>query len=144
MFLLLRTLMKHQAPIAAGDWAVQSLWLGLSLMGSIFPDIDVNSNMQQTFYKSMIIALPLAFLINRRLCWGLAAICGLLKLLKHRGITHNPWFLFLAPGALAVLIAYRYPGQQAPVVTGCIFFATGALSHVFLDRAKTYFLYKNS
>jgi membrane-bound metal-dependent hydrolase YbcI (DUF457 family) len=116
--------------------------LGLTLTGAIFPDIDIKSNMQNTFYKSLLFILPVALFVNRSLFIGLLAIAATLKVIKHRGITHNPLFLLAAPAAITIGCIYRSPEHATFLMISCLCFTCGALSHIILDRTKTYFLYK--
>ena len=124
------------------SWVSHVFLFGLTLTGSIFPDIDIKSNMQNTFYKCMLFVLPVALYANQRMFFALLAMCVALKILKHRGITHNPFFLIAAPAAACAICVYRAPAYSTLFVASCICFAAGALSHVILDRTRTYFLYK--
>jgi membrane-bound metal-dependent hydrolase YbcI (DUF457 family) len=133
--------MKKIGLIDHFSWPMQAFLCGITLLGSIFPDIDIASNMQKTFYKSMIVILPVAFFLNRRCFILLVALSGLLQILRHRGITHNPAFLIIFPPAIGLALAFQQPAQTTQIVTACILLSLGALSHVVLDRLKTSFLY---
>lgn len=111
-----------------------ALGLGLSLLGSIFPDIDITSVMQRLFYTTMVITL-LALL-----CLGLthlffiaSASCFAVALLKHRTITHSPVFLVVAPLVLIFAAGQWEHLIQGNLVPCYFFFVGGALSHVILD-----------
>ncbi len=138
----LYSIMKHIGHMDSFSWPIQGFLCGLTLLGSIFPDIDVASNMQKTFYKSMVFILPLSFFLNRRCFFVLLFLCGLFQVLRHRGITHNPLFLIVAPFSLGLGIALQQPHHLSVLLTSCIFLSAGALSHVALDRFKTYLLYR--
>ncbi len=142
LFAGLYYIMKQTTFIHEFSWPMQAFLCGLTLLGSIFPDIDIASNMQKTFYKSMIFVLPIAFFVNRRCFVVLLFLCGLFQVLQHRGITHNPLFLLLCPPAVGLALAYQQPSHLVQIVTACIFLSLGALSHVALDRLKTRFLYR--
>ena len=142
VFAGLHCIMKQTGLMAGFSWPLQGFLLGITLLGSIFPDIDVASNMQKTFYKSMIFILPASFFINRRAFFVLLFLCGLFQVLRHRGITHNPLFLLLTPFVIGGLVALQQPNHARELLTACIFLSAGALSHVALDRFKTYLLYR--
>ncbi|MBM3892852.1 metal-dependent hydrolase [Candidatus Dependentiae bacterium] len=142
VFAGLYCIMKQTSLMTGFGLPQHTFLLGVTLLGSIFPDIDVASNMQKTFYKSMIFILPISFIINRRAFFVLLFLCGLFQVLRHRGITHNPVFLIVTPLAIAGLVAHQQPGHMNELLTSCIFLSTGALSHVGLDRFKTYLLYR--
>ena len=106
----------------------------LALLGALFPDIDIKSKGQKIF--SRIIFIPICISIITRKFYYLALFTLLAVfplLIKHRGITHNPWFLFLIP-TISFCIAKTYtPLFQQNIITGSIFFTAGAFSHLVLD-----------
>lgn len=142
VFAGLHCIIKQTSLMAGFSWPLHCFLLGITLLGSIFPDIDVASNMQKTFYKSMIFILPASFFINRRGFFVLLFLCGLFQVLRHRGITHNPLFLLVVPLAIGGLVTLQQPCHTKEIMTACIFLSAGALSHVGLDRFKTYLLYR--
>jgi len=108
---------------------------GLTLLGSIFPDIDVSSKMQQLFWLAALIALPSALFLHKfHLFVGIGAVCLSLLFIHHRTLTHRFWFITLLPLTGALLFASRYPSHKHLFFSACIFFAAGAASHLILDR----------
>lgn len=104
-----------------------------SLLGSIFPDIDITSRMQIIFFRCMILALPSALLINKILFFTLGCICFFVVLIKHRTITHHIWFLILFPLLTALYLEKQYPESRKEIISICTYFSVGALSHRLLD-----------
>lgn len=112
----------------------QPFFLGLALLGSIFPDIDITSKMQRLFFLTALIAFPLTLTLgSRQLIIGAGIACLLPILLRHRTITHRAWFLILAPAAAAMILCENNPTQSIKVISSCTFFSLGALSHILLD-----------
>ena len=110
-------------------------FVGLTLLGSIFPDIDVSSKMQQLFWMASLVALPSALFLNKfHLFIGIGVICLSLLFIHHRTLTHRFWFITLLPLAGALFFATQYPSHKRLFLSACIFFATGAASHLILDR----------
>lgn len=105
------------------------------LLGSLFPDIDVKSKGQNVFY-SIFLGLLFLLLYKQQYClFVVTSIFGVIPLLvKHRGIFHHIWFLFLLTlgGTWIVKIWCGYFAQL--MIYNCWFFFAGALSHVCLDR----------
>lgn len=109
------------------------LVFGVTLIGSLFPDIDVTSRIRQLFYMALIPCLPIAYFFNIRLFFVLSTITLIMLFLRHRGVTHTVWFLAFIPSALAGLYILKNPDfWHFYAFTGFCFFA-GALSHIALD-----------
>ncbi len=115
-----------------------ALFLLVTLVGSIFPDIDTKSKMQKYFYVSSAFIFP-ALLFTRTLNYVflIAGLCIAIPCLRHRTITHNPFFILGLPGLMALYAVLFYPSTQQLVLFCYIFFVCGALSHIFLDRLFT-------
>lgn len=109
------------------------VFLGVTLVGSIFPDIDIASKMQNTFFKVMPAVLPLALFYSTTLFVGLGLTCISVLLIRHRTITHQIWFLTLMPATYAFTTTAFYPGQRLLIFSICTYFSIGALSHRLLD-----------
>lgn len=110
------------------------LFLGSTLLGSIFPDIDVTGKMQKIFFTVALVALPLAlFLHNMKFFIGAGLLCLALLFLRHRGLTHRVWFLIGGPLALSLFLSVYNPGFKNIFFSTCIYFSAGALSHILLD-----------
>jgi membrane-bound metal-dependent hydrolase YbcI (DUF457 family) len=107
----------------------------LCLTGSIFPDIDVASKMQRIFLRVAVIACILAIIFMK---WFLFVLLGILTtslfIIKHRGITHKIWFLVLFPLLITGYIAGHHVLPKAHLTIFYIFFVTGAISHIALDK----------
>jgi len=108
--------------------------LGLTLLGSIFPDIDIPSRMQTLFYQVMALVLLVTLLFQFwKLFLSACALSCIIFLLRHRTITHRPWFLLLFP--LAIL-GYFLKISSVSLHLGLFLyscFVIGALSHILLD-----------
>ncbi len=113
-------------------------YLSCSLLGSIFPDIDVASKMQRLFFIVATVALSCALLTNRTACFLIIGGSVLLvTFLRHRTLTHQVFFLISMPAFFALGAVYLYKLPFNLVVNSTIFFVMGCLSHVLLDRTKT-------
>lgn len=114
------------------------MYLSSSLIGSIFPDIDVASKMQRLFFIAATAALSCALLTNRTSCFLIIGGSVLLvTMLRHRTLTHQVSFLIGLPLFCAFGSVYLYQLSFNFVVKSTIFFITGCLSHILLDRTKT-------
>ncbi len=119
------------APTLRISLFVLPFWLSLTIMGALFPDIDIHSNGQKMLYRFLVFAIPIAAIAN--LWWvltGLLMLSILPFIVKHRGITHNLWVILAIPAAPYFL----YVGPYHKIIMLCtIFFTAGALSHILLD-----------
>ena len=114
------------------------LFLIVTLIGSIFPDIDTKSKMQKYFYVSSALAFPtLLFSSTLNYIFLIAGLCIAIPCLRHRTITHNPFFILGLPGLMVLYAVLFYPSTQQIALFCYIFFVCGALSHIFLDRLFT-------
>ncbi len=114
------------------------LCFAASMIGSIFPDIDIQSKMQRFFYISASIILIVSlFLRHWVLFFGIALIAFIVAIIKHRGITHRLWFVITIPGVFALYMGYSYQAHFKEIMLVYLFFATGALSHLTLDKTVT-------
>ncbi|MCB9493476.1 MAG: metal-dependent hydrolase [Epsilonproteobacteria bacterium] len=116
------------------NFAQLLLGLYLSLLGSIFPDIDIRSRMQRLF---LLFVSPIFFTAIIYQQWKLLIILSasilFITLVKHRSLTHNIWFILGLPLCIALpTIAYTRLATHV-VFLMYIFFVFGALSHRFLD-----------
>ena len=105
-----------------------------SLLGGLFPDIDIKSKGQQLLY-ALIIPLLIASLLAKKIVFSvLLATLGILSpLLPHRGITHEVWFVLTAPLIGPLLVSLYCPEYYAYARMLYIFFTVGAMSHLLLD-----------
>ena len=109
-----------------------------ALIGSIFPDIDIKSKMQQLFYLT---ALGICFISIIFGYWQLFCSLGTLALiipfLYHRTTTHNYKFIILIPMIIPLYISYHQKTFSNNSFLIYLFFVIGALSHIILDRSLT-------
>ncbi|QQR49225.1 metal-dependent hydrolase [bacterium] len=119
-------------------WLDLSCGLLLSLIGSIFPDIDIRSKMQRLFYLASILIIPVALLSQAwQFFFCFAAFAFLVAIIRHRTITHQSWFLVLMPGFFSLYLGYFNQNSFNHIISFYLFFVAGALSHVFLDKSIT-------
>ncbi len=116
--------------------------LGITLIGSLFPDIDVTSRIRQLFYMTLVPCLPLAYFFNPKLFGVLVCITSIMLLLRHRGVTHKPWFLAFVPLSLAGVCILKRPEAWEVYTLGAICFFLGALSHIALDYFVSHIIMK--
>lgn len=114
--------------------AVPAVLLGLCLMFSLWPDVDINSVGQNLFY-SLFFLVDVLLIAQREFEW--AAYLGLFAILpilgKHRGWTHTYWAMLLVPSPLLVL---PYVLSPARPLAGLPFYGAavvGYFSHLFMD-----------
>ena len=125
------------------SWTVLASFLAIAMLGSIFPDIDVKSNMQKIFIATMVIALPVAFFMQKYYVLAtLIAISAGLVIIRHRGLTHRAWFLVAFPLLVGFYLSYRCPSNTELIYSACLFFSAGGLSHLALDFGITRFFKK--
>lgn len=111
-------------------------FLGITLIGALFPDIDVYSKIQQLFFKICFLLLIIAFLKhNLPLIIGLGTLSTAIMAIQHRGITHRWWFLALLSAGIYGFSVTYYPQFNKKLLSGSIFFFSGAVSHLVLDYA---------
>ncbi len=114
------------------------LCLGICLLGSIFPDIDVKSKMQRLFYIAAAFFLMGTIFYQQ---WALffvgTGIILLVSGLQHRTLTHNIFFLVSLPALLILYISFKNKALFSPSLLLYSYFVAGTLSHVTLDRFIT-------
>ena len=110
-------------------------WLGASVLGSLFPDVDIKSKGQGIFYKGMLLCLILLLFKKKFYPFVILTFLGLVPVLvRHRGLFHRPWFVVVVPLALAFIVGQSFSDANGMLLQTSCFFAAGALSHLFLDR----------
>lgn len=109
-----------------------------SLIGGLFPDIDIKSKGQQLLY-ALIIPLLIASLLAHKIVFSiLLATLGIIApLLPHRGITHELWFVVTAPFVGPILVSLYCPEYTEYAKMLYLFFSIGAISHLILDFGPT-------
>ncbi len=123
----------HIMPTHQFPWYAHPAFIGCTIFGALFPDIDTRSTIQQIFLITLIIAIPLALIYNVSLFIGLSVACLTALVIPHRTLTHRPWFLIALSIFLASIIFIKIPTHRFVLITCCVYFCAGALSHWFLD-----------
>lgn len=132
------TIVYKLTSYCAPTWQINPLALlggfGLALLGSIFPDIDISSRMQTLFFRSMLILLATSLVFGYwRLFMGGCGVSSLIFFLRHRTITHRPWFLISFPLVMLFIILQKNIINQYLGWFWYSCFVVGALSHIVLD-----------
>ncbi len=109
-------------------------WLGFALVGSLFPDIDTKSKGQKLFYGLLLAIFCVLVLTNRPHLIALLGFVALVPILAtHRGLFHRVWFVIGLPMVVALLCAVCTQLSCRVLMFDALFFALGALSHLWLD-----------
>lgn len=112
-----------------------------TLIGALFPDIDIKSKGQKYFYWIFVLCLILLCLHQ---AFVIAALCSILfltpMLVRHRGIFHNPWFLIIGPFCCWLIMMIYSPVIARKMQYHLLFFVIGALSHIWLDIGTKRFI----
>jgi len=112
----------------------KAFYLLALLLGTLFPDIDIKSQGQKIFSKVLFIFFIIACFKREFNLIVVTAILALFPLLvKHRGITHNPWFLITLLVALCYFANMQHLYSKPLLLHGAFFFIAGAFSHLILD-----------
>ena len=108
--------------------------LTLTLLGALFPDVDIKSKGQKVFYSLAFIIAIIAFLSRawNSLAW-LGMMCFFPLAVVHRGPMHNPYVLIATPWIVARSLQQLFPTIHALSPMYHVFFIAGALSHLVLD-----------
>lgn len=108
------------------------------IIGSLFPDIDIKSKGQKLFYTIALFVL-FCFLYYERtdLFIGLSLLATVPLLVKHRGLFHQLWFLIFISITTGLVIGSFHAQYSAWAMKNALFFLSGAISHIFLDRSIT-------
>lgn len=110
----------------------------LSLVGSIFPDIDVPSKMQKWFFITSIGGILITLLAKQHILFTiLGTSIVFVAFLTHRTITHKPVFLLLLGLLPTLYVCYKLPQYASRGFALYIYFSTGCLSHILLDKLMT-------
>ena len=109
--------------------------LALTLLGSLFPDVDTDSKGQNLFYGCLLI-FNLGLMIEGHYRW--AAILGFCAMLPaighHRGWTHTWWAMLLVPSPIIILPLIFYQLPPAKLLPFYLAAVLGYFSHLALDR----------
>ncbi len=108
--------------------------LTATLLGSLFPDIDIQSKGQRLLYMAMAFMVPLSFFYHKSIFLGLSLLCLILVVIPHRTLTHSLWFIVLTPTVITLAYMHTHPHLIRTIpVSICILFISGALNHRLLD-----------
>lgn len=116
-------------------------WCTCTLLGSLFPDIDIKSKGQLVFYHIIMLAL-LGCILNSR--WKAASILGIMAtmplLARHRGIFHHFGIITAVTMSGAFYAASCWPSASLTIFSDACFFLAGVASHTVLDKgfSKTF------
>jgi len=134
-FALITPIIAYFSPNEHVNSLFYLFFLGITLTGALFPDIDTHSTIRKIGYY-MTPLLVLFALINAyyHLLIPLFFLWFFIFLLRHRTITHRFWFLIVCTGLSYFFITEKYPDAYLLVLTSCAYFLSGAVSHLFLDN----------
>ncbi len=110
-------------------------WLLCTLLGSLFPDIDVKSKGQNVAYLIIFVVLAALLLQGRNESAAILGVVALIPMVvRHRGIFHQMWFIIMLGAVLVMLLSYCLQLPCRKVMFDVFFFVLGALSHLILDK----------
>jgi len=109
-------------------------WLIFTLLGALFPDIDIKSTGRKIFFRILTLAFIYTLYLQEYSTCVFIIIMGLIPFcVKHRGIFHSIWFIIFC-SAVPIIYAQVSATQYTYLTTwDAIFFGAGALSHLLLD-----------
>ncbi len=111
-------------------------WFAFTLIGALFPDIDIKSKGQKLFYQG--IGILFVFLVLQKQFQAIAFISFIALfplVVRHRGITHSLWFILALCLSVLIFVHVQFSDYVAHKLTlDVIFFLVGAVSHLVLDR----------
>ena len=109
--------------------------LGATILGALFPDVDIKSKGQGIFYKGMLVCLVLLLWKKQAYLFVIMSFLALVPVLvRHRGLFHQVWFVILMPIGIAFMVGQSFPIYNVVLLKTACFFCAGALSHIILDR----------
>ncbi len=112
-----------------------------SSAGALFPDIDTKSKGHYYFYLLMGVFVVYSIIHKYwSLLSGLSLISIFPSLFVHRGITHQVWFVVLAPLSVPYFTHLWNKPLYPLAKVGYCFFVIGALSHLLLDFGPRNFM----
>lgn len=135
-FALITPLVSYFSPDEHVSIFFYLFFLGITLTGALFPDIDTHSTIRKIgYYITPILVLFALIKAYYHLLIPLFFFWFCIFLLRHRTITHRFWFLIICTGASYFFIIEKYPDACLTALTSCAYFLAGAVSHLFLDNA---------
>ncbi len=116
-------------------------WLMFTMLGSLFPDIDIHSKGQRLLYMGLLVGCMWAIMGQHwRMLFMFTSATFFPIAASHRGVTHHLWFIIFVPLALLLTLGSYYPSIKEVGLYPYLFFVTGALSHLILDFGPTRFI----
>lgn len=112
------------------------MFIGIAVMFSLWPDVDIKSIGQKVFYT--IFFITDAILVFYFQDYKAAAYFGLLIILpvlaKHRGWTHSKITAVILPAPLILIPMYTHGGSLASGLPFYFAAVAGYFSHLFFDK----------
>ncbi|MBT3455485.1 hypothetical protein HN446_00295 [bacterium] len=109
-------------------------WFLFTIMGALFPDVDIGSKGQKLFYSLLLIVLAILAFYGRWFTCGILCFVSLFPILvRHRGLFHKWWFILIVPMPLMLYLANCWPKFSHSLSWATIFFMVGIFSHLLLD-----------
>lgn len=115
----------------------------VTLLGSLFPDVDIKSKGQKFMYTALFICMIPSIIQGNFMLVALILWISLIPMMvRHRGIFHDPLYVtFFISCIWYVLSIYRNDFAQK-IFLHTIFFIIGAQSHLLLDYGLAYYAKK--
>lgn len=127
--------LTHWSLPLAAMWNVQNITRFLAgIAGGLFPDIDTKSRGQRLWYMLLVPLLGAALLAKHTIFICILGVLAVIPpLLPHRGVTHELWFVFLAPLGGPIIVSIYQPAYLHSAIDLYFFFIIGAITHLLLD-----------
>jgi hypothetical protein len=117
-------------------------WFFMTCAGALFPDIDIKSKGQKYFYWAILAFLVWSIMRFKQIASserfdivaGTAVLALIPLLVRHRGVTHQQWFIISMSCAVWMIMMGFFPHHARSIFVYLLFFCAGALSHIWLDR----------
>ena len=107
-------------------------WFMTSIFGALFPDIDIKSKGQKIFYLLLSLIIVWSVAAKNLVTLSIASLFGMAPLIsRHRGMFHSIWLIVFTP--IAITLTLKHFNIVPVTFYPCLFFITGALSHLILD-----------
>lgn len=128
-------LLTHASLPLTALWTTQNIArIFAGIAGGMFPDIDTKSRGQRLWYMLLVPLLGAAILMQHKVFICILCALGVIPpLLPHRGVTHELWFVLLAPLGGPVVASMYQPAYLHTAIDIYFFFVLGAITHLLLD-----------
>jgi membrane-bound metal-dependent hydrolase YbcI (DUF457 family) len=112
-----------------------------SILGGLAPDIDIHSQGRKALYVSLAVGIWMAVLQKANAVLLIFILILLfVRMVSHRGITHNLLFVVAVPWFLSVVLSHYASWIPRMDYGTYVFFVGGAISHLVLDYTPKSFL----